>query len=254
MFVTGPLRGRLERHLSGAERARDVHFYFTRTNVGRARLECTTNRGDLEAVKADVLGRESADAGWRRWTVASSVEDVRFAVFSSMTLPPLFQYMTSAGDGGSDDTQYYEDGGVIDNLPITFGTEVENCDLLFILPLNASFEAPVDTRWMWKRVARVVNIRQGVLKQKTLAELRRLNESRLASGGRPVSVFAVCPKTDELISTGHFWNRQGAAAAYDLMYRATGKALRERFVSTVRSRGLSVLLVDAGGEVRPREV
>lgn len=253
-FVTGPLRERLERHVRASEAGRDVHFYFTRTNVGKARLECTTNRGDLDAVRADVLGRESADKGWRRWAVATTVEDVRFAVFSSMTLPPLFQYMTSAGDGGPDDIQYYEDGGVIDNLPVAFGTEVEGCDLLFVLPLNASFEAPVDSRWMWKRVARVVNIRQGVLEQKSLAELRRLNESRRVAGGSPVSVFAVCPESDALVSTGHFWNRRGAGAAFDLMYEATRRALNERFVSTVRSPALSVLLVDAAGEARAREV
>jgi predicted acylesterase/phospholipase RssA len=254
MFVTGPLRGRLEGLVGGRGEGGDISFYFTRTNVGKARLEFTTNRADLEAGTADVLGRRSEGAGGRRWTVASSVEDLRFAVFSSMTLPPLFQYMTLAVDGDPADTQYYEDGGVIDNLPVVFGTEVEDCDLLFVLPLNASFEEPVKERWMWKRVARVVNIRQGVLEQKSLADLKRLNESRRAAGGRPVSVFAVCPESDALISTGHFWNRQGAAAAFELMYKATRRALRERFVSTVRSGVLSVLHVDAEGEAHPHEV
>jgi predicted acylesterase/phospholipase RssA len=254
MFVTGPLRAPLERHVGTEEERSGVHFYFTRTNVGKARLEFTTNNGELDALDVDVLGRPSDGRGWRRWTLASSVEDVRFAVFSSMTLPPLFQYMTAVGDGGPDDTQYYEDGGVIDNLPIVFGTEVEACDLLFVFPLNASFEARVDTRWMWKRLVRVVNIRQAALEQKALADLRRLNKTKLGSGLSPVSVFAVCPEDDSLISTSHFWNGEGSVAAFDLMYRATVKALQERFVGTVRSRQPSVLLVDGDGEVRPREI
>ena len=65
---------------------------------------------------------------------------MRDAVFTSMDLPPLFPYMYREQDPG----HYYEDGGVVDNLPVWFATNVEQCDLLFMLPLNASFEAPVD--------------------------------------------------------------------------------------------------------------
>ena len=88
---------------------------------------------------------------------------MRDAVFTSMDLPPLFPYMYRAEDPG----HYYEDGGVVDNLPVWFATNVEECDLLFILPLNASLEEPVNqtsivnrllaslTFWPWPRIFKV---------------------------------------------------------------------------------------------------
>ena len=56
--------------------------------------------------------------------------------------------------------EFHEDGG-INNLPIRFGTEVEECDLLFILPLNASFERKVDQRSLIKRLTRVTRFARG---------------------------------------------------------------------------------------------
>jgi predicted acylesterase/phospholipase RssA len=257
MFLTGPYRERLERHVVATRDERDIHFYFTRTNVGRARLEFTTNREDLDRVKADVQNRPAVKPGQRRGTVATCIEDIRFAVFSSMTLPPLFEYMTTPADDDPKDIQYYEDGGVIDNLPVAFGTEVEGSELLFVLPLNASFEEEVNPRWMWRRLSRVINIRQGVLEQKALGELQRLNEVRESYGvgaQKPVSVFALCPQDNALVGTGQFWNRGGAAKAFNLMYDATRKALGEKFVETVRSSNIAVHTVDANGDVHRREL
>jgi predicted acylesterase/phospholipase RssA len=56
-------------------------------------------------------------------------------LFVSMTLPPLFPSYTYPGY-----KEYLEDGGVIDTLPTIFDIEIKQCDLLFILPLNAALK------------------------------------------------------------------------------------------------------------------
>jgi predicted acylesterase/phospholipase RssA len=148
-----------------------THFYFTRSNVARAHLEFTTNRNDLSTIAADLPGksRPRPPVNVGTWNIAKSVDDIRTAVFSSMDLPPLFQY-TAINDG------YFEDGGVVDNLPIRFGTEIEKCDLLFILPLNASFERAVNLRSITSRLFRVMDVRQGVLERNSFKMIYLFNE------------------------------------------------------------------------------
>ena len=67
---------------------------------------------------------------------AKTIQDLKTAVFSSMDLPPLFPYFTI-------DDGLFEDGGVVDNLPLRFATELKSCDFLFVLPLNATFNEKV---------------------------------------------------------------------------------------------------------------
>jgi hypothetical protein len=50
----------------------------------------------------------------------------------------------------------------VDNLPIQFGTDAEQCDLLFILPLNPAFAQEVNRTSIIKRV---MDVRQGVLER-----------------------------------------------------------------------------------------
>ena len=57
-----------------------------------------------------------------------------------------------------------------------FGTEFENCDLLFILPLNASFAQPADQRSIMKRLFRVIDVRQGVLERNSFKMIYLYNE------------------------------------------------------------------------------
>ena len=146
-----------------------IHFYFTRSNIEKAHLAFTTNNCELTEKTAELPH-----------TTAAALDDIRDGVFSSMDIPPLVQYMTIKGD-------YYEDGGVIDNLPVRFGTEVEHCDLLFILPLNASFERKVDHQSVFRRLARVTEIRQGVLERNSFKMIRLYNE--LASLRKRIEVL-----------------------------------------------------------------
>ena len=162
---------RLLEHMDGPDDPANINFYFTCTNIARARLEVTTNRNQrVEYRNPNLPGTDKLKNMTAK--IAESLEDLCFGVFSSMDLPPLFEYAAGAG-GGSD---FYEDGGVVDNLPIYFGTEVEECDLLFILPLNASFEQEVNHRSLIRRLARVTSIRQGVLERKAFKDIYLFNE------------------------------------------------------------------------------
>lgn len=239
-----------------------MHFYLTRANVALGKLEFTTNRDDLSNVDPNMPPgtrphqRATPDA----WTAAKSIEDVRNAVFASMDIPPLFKNVTI-------DDELFEDGGVVDNLPIKFGTEFENCDLLFILPLNASFAQRPDQRSIVKRLFRVIDVRQGVLERNSfkmiylyneLAALREAVEkaktaataavaaaaSTSESSGdaeasasqramhrkhKPVQVFSICPEPELLINTAEFWKTAESGQAFRLMYRTTRDELRQFF-------------------------
>lgn len=155
------------------------HFYFTRSNVARAQLEFTTNRNDLSDVGENLpIGQrprppvppdawEKAQAVYRPGE--KNVVDIFGSVFSSMDLPPLFEYWPF-GD------KYFEDGGVVDNLPIRFGAELEKCDLLFVLPLNANFEQDINMRSVVQRLFRVMDVRQGVLERNSFKMTYLYNE------------------------------------------------------------------------------
>ena len=148
-----------------------MHFYFTRSNVALGKLEFTTNRNDLSTVKKNLPPelRPRQLATPDIWKAARSVDDVHHAVFASMDIPPLFKNIEI-------DEELFEDGGVVDNLPIRFGTEFENCDLLFILPLNASFEQKPDPHSILKRLFRVMDVRQGVLERNSFKMVYLYNE------------------------------------------------------------------------------
>lgn len=144
-----------------------IHFYFTRSNVARGQLEFTTNRDDLSDIQENLpIGRRPRPPvppdAWEQarkvYAPGENVVDIFGSVFASMDLPPLFKYWPF-GD------KQYEDGGVVDNLPVRFGAELEKCDLLFVLPLNANFEQDVDTRSIINRLFRVMDVRQGVLER-----------------------------------------------------------------------------------------
>lgn len=148
-----------------------IHFYLTRSNVATGKLEFTTNRDDLSNVEPNLpAGLQPRQKAKREaWIAAESVDDLQHAVFASMDIPPLFKNVEIADE-------VYEDGGVVDNLPIKFGTEFENCDLLFILPLNASFAQKPDQRSILKRLFRVLDVRQGVLERNSFKMVYLYNE------------------------------------------------------------------------------
>jgi predicted acylesterase/phospholipase RssA len=214
---------------------------------------------------------------------ALTVDDLEQAVFASMDLPPLFEYV-KIGD------EMFEDGGVVDNLPIYFGTGIEKCDLLFVLPLNASFASSVDRRWILRRMQRVLTIRQGALERRALKDVYLYNELAALRGARqdrsresaskpvesspagsesalqeaaslslveraservhrPVQIFAVCPDEPLGIDTLEFWKTDEAGRAFRLMREYTRYEL-ERFDFDAGPNWIRVALVGPSGEVR----
>lgn len=235
----------------------DISFYLTRTNVRSGRLHCATNNPRppvINKIRYDILPQSlDADGYLRR---------LKTAVFSSMDLPPLFPYIDSNGE-------LYEDGGVIDNLPISFAA-AERCDLIFVLPLNSDFEDEPSQRSVIGRLNRVLDMQQGVLERhgfkllylyNELAALRECvdaAEQRARAGGpegkasrldplgfslqrthQKIRVFAVCPHkafVQGTINTRDLWNHKGAQRAFDVMEHKTAELLAGYAVETEQDR------------------
>lgn len=219
----------------------DIHFYLTRSDVRSGELECATNNPSpppAAHVTYECLDPKDPD---------SYLSGLKAAVFASMDLPPLFPYVKRHNN-------LFEDGGVIDNLPITFaaGSE-ENCDLIFILPLNSDFEEEPNETSIVARLFRVMDVRQGVLERSgfkllylynELAALRKWVQSSSAAPDQGVhsvplnfalqrkhdviGVFAVCPLKSFVratIDTRELWKRKQAGIAFEVMRDATAREL-----------------------------
>lgn len=242
LFVDDPvIYDKLSRLLSSRPDARDskavrestLHFYLTRTNVRRALLEFTTNSWAVADLQRDdaLTGQkvpivkpalyEVLDGGDCRQAL-SEMED---AVFASMDIPPVFPYVAIPDEAG--EPEWYEDGGVVENLPMLFGTGIEHCDLLFVLPLNATFDAPVNHRSMVARLFRVLETRQGVIERNAFKQAYLYNDLHRLTGKLPVNVFAICPAGELAVGTTDFHKPRAAGAAYRLMYEETARVLRQ---------------------------
>lgn len=243
-----------------------MHFYFTRSNVELGQLEFSTNWSGVFEVPGNL-----AINGQRRPVVRhgqcyvidggdldAAFTHVKQAVFASMDLPPLMPYMNFTFDRD----KWFEDGGVVENLPVWFGTEIEACDLLFILPLNADFAAPVSHNSIVKRMFRVMDVRQGVLERNSLkmvylynelADLRsvaaRHEPSAVAvqRNHEPVSVFSICPQQPLAIDTSEFWKPKEAAHAFQLMYSETKAELDDNFAVHADPSWIRMTLVSPEG-------
>jgi NTE family protein len=243
-----------------------VHFYLTRSNVRSGELECATNNPDPPRIPR--VSYEFIDPKGEPREFLSAV---KAGVFASMDLPPLFPYAVRDG-------KQFEDGGVIDNLPITFPA-IEGCDLVFILPLNASFDEVPNERSILARFLRVMDVRQGALERGGFKLLYLYNElaalraqvpepaaaAQSANAGSGsfaplayalrrrnavINVFAVCPLksfVEETINTVELWKNVEAGVAFDVMEQATQKLLPD--FPFDRQDGVRVALVSREGRV-----
>jgi predicted acylesterase/phospholipase RssA len=245
MFVESePVRKRLSRLLVprrvGGERGGapnvPLHFYLTRSNVKRGLLEFTTNswavadmkrtdaRTGAEKAVVDPLFYQVLDGG----DPEGALRELEEAVFASMDIPPLFPFVRITDPIARED-EWFEDGGVIENLPMMFGTQIEHCDLLFVLPLNASFDAEVNHHSILARLGRAMEVRQGVIERNAFKQAYLYNDLHKATGKPQVTIFAICPAEPLAVGTIDFHKPREAGAAYRLMYEATAKELREEF-------------------------
>ena len=265
-------RGRLEQALSDDP---PVHFYLTRTDVGEAVLKYTTNWQGI-AARLDQLGLDQDD-DYRFFDVIEPGKDAprlaAQAVFASMDQPPAFPNMKIGAD-------MFEDGGVLENLPIRFGAPIEDCDLLFVLPLHTSFKRTPERHSMLKRVVRVAEIRQGMLELAALRNVDTINRfaqrvERLDFGINAMAtnvsvegvaaealtgireeisefneeykqlyVFSIVPQGELDVGTFAFWKRREAADAFDLMYLQTRRELQNRLFEDIEPEDPRVVLVD----------
>ena len=265
-------RGRLEQALSDDP---PVHFYLTRTDVGEAVLKYATNWQGI-AARLDQLGLDQND-DYRFFDVIEPGKDApkqaAQAVFASMDLPPAFPRMNIGAD-------VCEDGGVLENLPIRFGAPIEDCDLLFVLPLHTSFKRTPERHSMLKRVLRVAEMRQGMLELTALRNVDTINRfaqrverldfgisamaTNVAVEGvatealtgireeisefneeyKQLYVFSIVPQGELEIGTFGFWKRREAADAFDLMYLQTRRELQNRLFEDIEPEDPRVVLVD----------
>ena len=245
-----------------------IHFYLTKANIVSGKLDfATNNRGSDQGIRvrqtnSDLRhperGNESLIAP-DRYTVCNSDDAVQYlknlkdGIFASMTFPPLIPQQARG-------SALYEDGGVVDNLPIYFGSVIEDCDYLFILPLNLSADVErqqINTRSLISRIVRVMGVREGSQEElslkkfglsnelgyarwlaSNLEERRGENQDENAEGDSVrslgaaknvarVGAFAICP--DKIIvDTLEFWKKEEMEAAFRMMYKATAKMLQEK--------------------------
>ena len=281
LFKGTPAGKRLVDRANTPDGDESLRFYFTHCNIGKASLAFSTNRQNWENVTANLPTRRArpvvAEDSYRVVRDENeklTLENIRRDVFCSMDIPPLFPYTAI-------DSDFFEDGGVIDNLPIRFGTEFEKCDLLFILPLNASFERKVDQRSLIRRLARVTEIRQGVLERNSFkmiylynelavlkeklrqlearedvanaeqgtgtSRLKELSQGKIADRAlarehKVVHVFSICPAPELMLTTTEFWKTKEAGKAFRFMYEVTKNELK-RFTHLVGSNQIRMALV-----------
>jgi predicted acylesterase/phospholipase RssA len=252
-----------------------LRFYMTRSDVRTGQLECVTNNPQPRKVNRVTFHNQLAFAQ----TPEEYLAQLKVAVFSSMDLPPLFPYVED-----EERDKLYEDGGIIDNLPLSFAA-VEQCDVIFVLPLNSDFEAEPNRNSVLMRLNRVLDVQQGVLERHSfkllylyneLASLRdRVNELEARAGGvagpgdaasdrpdpsdyamrrkhRVIRIVAVCPDKEfvrSTLNTRDLWNRKGAETAFNVMARATGDVLLE-FDANADPTEVGVALVRRSGRYR----
>ena len=247
----------------------EIHFYLTRSDVRSGRLQCATNNEHARSIPKVRYNWLDASQGADEF-----LKGVKFGVFASMDLPPLFPYMKH-GD------EFFEDGGVIDNLPVLFAA-MELCDLIFVLPLNSNFNAIPDRRSVLKRLLRVMDVRQGALERGSLKDLYLYNElavlrnyvrtleKKLAEANidlpkdhdsetlhralnrehEPAKLFGVCPLrtfAESTINTGELWKSKNAGVAFNVMYRATREVLEQKF--NPNQERIKIALVDDAGHI-----
>jgi NTE family protein len=273
-FVTTPWQQSFE-DIFGQDEVRQriseskIHFYFTHSNVRSGKLECTTNNEQVSHIPKVKY----------KWLDPSSGADkclqrLKFGVFASMDLPPLFPYMEM-------DDNYFEDGGVVDNLPVMFAA-MEQCDLIFVLPLNSDFNAIPDHRSVLNRFLRVMDVRQGALERNSLKGLYLYNElavlrnhvraieteareagiefrpiemsdtltSALNRTHQQTRIFAVCPLrtfAESTINTHELWKNKEAGFAFGVMYRETTRVLNQHF--NPEQERIKIALVNEGGGI-----
>lgn len=251
-----------------------IHFYFTRSDVEDGSTHYSTNWRNI-GQRIDELGLGKDDHNYRYFDVIEAGKDalgqIADAVFGAMGLPPLFP-RPRIGES------IFEDGAR-ENLPLRFGAPVENCDLLFVLPLDGS-KTPADSASTIGRLVHAIDVRKGTLDCLALKSADLINRmaermeriefgvsalaptvpaegvpadalsglrEEIAEFGqdyRRLYMFAVCPTGQLEVDDFGLWKRSQARDAFDLMYVQTRRELQSRFFEDIEPEGTHVVMVD----------
>lgn len=240
-----------------------IHFYFTRSNVRSGQLECATNNQHPPKIARVTYDKLNSKGDQDAFLAA-----LKNGVFASMDIPPLFPYVER-------NDNLFEDGGVIDNLPIIFPA-MEECNFIFVLSLNSDFEEEPNEKSVLARLFRVMDVRQGALERNSfkimylfneLAVLRRcigelkadacpepssaLLSYALARNHAQISVFAVCPQksfVQSTINTQELWKQKEAGIAFNIMHQATTELLSKLEFNQSQDK-VRVALISRSGNV-----
>jgi predicted acylesterase/phospholipase RssA len=252
-----------------------VHFYVTRADLSRGVTSYVTNwHGIVERVSE--LGLEKED-GYGFFDVIDAGETapgrLADAVFSSMSLPPL--YRLAKADGSA-----YEEGTLSESLPLRFAAPIEQCDLVFVLPLDGGHARGSRRRPMLRRVLRVMDSRKDALSHAALKNADMINRfsermDRIKFGinalapnihgndlgaealvglheeiaefnqeYRRLYIFTICPSGQLELGDFGLWQRREAEDAFDLMYVQTRRELSMRFFEDIEPEDARVVMVD----------
>jgi predicted acylesterase/phospholipase RssA len=251
------------------------YLYLTRTNVESALLDFTASRmpqpippGALPNYRGLANTDHSQDA-------TPGVKEIESSVFASMDIPPAFRRLEDVCGN------HYEDGGVIDNLPIQFATWCEGCNLLFVFPLNATFAGTASEASILKRMARVLDMRQGALERAALKDISLYNQiiaadQKKANPGeeppnppnastdtskeklsevhsKPSTTFCICPGPDLEVGTFGFGSlKRYGRECYRLMYKAISDELA-RFDFSISNQEVWMAKVSSDAKIKYKD-
>jgi predicted acylesterase/phospholipase RssA len=250
-----------------------IHFYLTRADLGDRATSYVTNRRDISQ-RLDELGLDKND-NYRFFELIDgerSPDRLADAVFSSMSLPPLCA--TADIDGRA-----FEEGTLSESLPLRFAATIENCDLIFVLPLDAA-DTSGSRRPMLRRMLRLMDSRKDALGHSALRSADMINRfaermERIEFGVNTVApsirgqgiaaealaglreevaefqqeyrrlyIFTISPAGKLELGDFELWRRREAENAFDLMYVQTRRELLARFFEDIEPEDAHVVMVD----------
>ncbi|HXZ87252.1 MAG TPA: patatin-like phospholipase family protein [Candidatus Binataceae bacterium] len=252
-----------------------VHFYVTRADLSRGVTSYVTNWHGI-GERVSELGLEKDD-NYGSFDVIDAGETalgrLADAIFSSMSLPPL--YRTAKADGSA-----YEEGTLSESLPLRFAAPIEKCDLVFVLPLDGGHAPGSRRRPLLRRMLRVMDSRKDALSHAALKNADMINRysermDRIKFGVnalapnvhgdglgaealvglreevaefnqeyRRLYIFTISPSGRLELGDFGLWKRREAEDAFDLMYVQTRRELSMRFFEDIEPEDARVVMVD----------
>ena len=262
-----------------------IHLYFTRTDIRLSALGYSTNWSGVKQV-VEKLGVDKQD-NYRFIDVIENdgeqLQRLTDAIFASLGQAPLLP--------GKIQGAFFEDGDVLDPVPMRFAVPIESCDLVFVLPSNGPLE--IDGNSREQRMRRIAHLQRAALERVSLKNADTINRmverfERLQFGADTIAssenvfglaedaihgikeeieefgraykrlyVFTATPTGNMKIASTGYGQSDYSAAAFDLMYKQTSDELQHRFFEDIEPEDSQMVMVDgvqtgdAGNPARP---